>query len=161
MDASKGLIEKAKECQTAEELVALAKENGYELSIEDAELYLQDFAEGELADEELDNVAGGQEGCRHSKAYIDVYWPTPGEVQYLFNVGDTVQAYCQGCEKHTVTATVRDRRTKEFFKWHRGGSIKGESIGFADEYYISRNPGTRGVFHDDWRQRHLIEEKSW
>ena len=57
------LIAKAKETKTPEELAALAKENGMELDAGKAKAcfdYLHPKT-GELADEELDNVAGG--GC--------------------------------------------------------------------------------------------------
>ncbi len=61
----KELLEKAKEAKSAEELMLLAKENGMELTKEEAEAYfVQLNKSGELSDEELDNVAGG--GC-HNK----------------------------------------------------------------------------------------------
>ena len=53
-------ITKAKAAKSAEELIALAKENGMELSEEEAAKYFAELnKEGELADEELDNVSGG------------------------------------------------------------------------------------------------------
>lgn len=55
----KDLILKAKEAKSAEELIALAKENGIELSADDAKLYLDINKNGELADEELTDVSGG------------------------------------------------------------------------------------------------------
>ena len=62
MELTKEVIEKAKEAKTVEELVALAKENGVELTFEEAEeCFAKLHKSGELADEELDNVAGG--GC--------------------------------------------------------------------------------------------------
>ena len=63
MNISKELIEKAKTAKTAEELLAMAKAEKIELTEEEA---TKAFAElnknGELSDEELDNVAGGCEG---------------------------------------------------------------------------------------------------
>ena len=55
------LIEKAKSAKTPEELMALAKENGMELTEESAKAYLDLLhpQTGELSDDELDNVAGG------------------------------------------------------------------------------------------------------
>ena len=55
------LIEKAKSAKTPEELLALAKENGIEMTAESAKAYFEQLnpKTGELADEELDNVAGG------------------------------------------------------------------------------------------------------
>ena len=54
------MILKAKEAKSAEELLAIAKENGLELCLEDAEAYIKMNAEkGELSDNELDGVTGG------------------------------------------------------------------------------------------------------
>ena len=60
MNISKELIEKAKTAKSAEELLEMAKAENIELTEEEA---AQAFAKmnknGELSDEELDNVAGG------------------------------------------------------------------------------------------------------
>lgn len=60
------LIAKAKQTKSPEELMALAKENGIELTEESAQAYFNQLNPkmGELADDELDNVAGG--GCYSS-----------------------------------------------------------------------------------------------
>lgn len=57
------MIQKAKAVKTAEELLALAKENGIEMTEEEAKAYFAQLhsASGEITDDELDNVAGG--GC--------------------------------------------------------------------------------------------------
>ncbi len=56
------LLQKAKECKSAEELLALAKENGMEMTENQAaELFARLNQEGELSDDELDSAAGG--GC--------------------------------------------------------------------------------------------------
>lgn len=56
------IIEKAKRAKSAEELTALAKENGIELTEDEAKEYFERLNKSdELSDEELDNVAGG--GC--------------------------------------------------------------------------------------------------
>ena len=79
MNISKELLEKARTANSAEELLSMAKAEHIELTAEQA---AKAFAElkrsGELADEELDNVAGG--GCGDPE--------TPGEPK--FNVGDRV-----------------------------------------------------------------------
>ena len=65
VEMNQELLEKAKEAKSAEELLSLAKENGVELTKDEAEEYFaQMHQSGELSDEELDNVAGG--GC-HKK----------------------------------------------------------------------------------------------
>ena len=55
------MIAKAKEAKSVEELIALAKENGVELTEEDAKMYFEQLnaKKGELSDDELDAVAGG------------------------------------------------------------------------------------------------------
>ncbi len=53
-------LTKAKQAKSADELLALAKENGMELTEEEAAKYFAELnKEGEIADEELDNVSGG------------------------------------------------------------------------------------------------------
>ena len=49
----------ALECKTAEELVALAKAEGYDITKEEAEAYLTELENCELDRQELDKVAGG------------------------------------------------------------------------------------------------------
>ena len=69
-EITKELMEQAAKCQTAEELFALAKENGIELTAEQAEAYLAERKDGEIADEEMDAVAGGDlryGSCRNKK----------------------------------------------------------------------------------------------
>lgn len=54
------MMEKVASCKTTEELLVLAKENGIELSIEQAETYLAEHMANRLDKEKLDAVAGGQ-----------------------------------------------------------------------------------------------------
>ena len=56
---TKEQLEKAMECKTAEELMALAKSEGYDITKEQAEAYLAEFANWELDRKDLDKVAGG------------------------------------------------------------------------------------------------------
>ena len=53
------MIEKAKKCETAEELIALAKAAGTEITKEEAEAYLDELEDFELDSKALDKVAGG------------------------------------------------------------------------------------------------------
>ena len=59
MEMSKELITKAKEAKNPEELMALAKENGVELTEESAKAYFEQLnpKTGEVSDDELNNVA--------------------------------------------------------------------------------------------------------
>ena len=75
MEMNRELIEKAKEAKTVEELSALAKENGIDLTGEEAKscfarLHPED---GALSDEELGNVAGG--GCSANDGHLDMKKP--------------------------------------------------------------------------------------
>ncbi|MBR0318383.1 MAG: Hint domain-containing protein, partial [Spirochaetia bacterium] len=56
---TKEMVAKALECETAEELVALAKANGFTLTKEEAEAYLSEMDNMELDQQALDQVAGG------------------------------------------------------------------------------------------------------
>lgn len=54
------LLQKAQQVQSAEELTALAREHGFEISPENARDYVRLMHNtGELRDEELENVSGG------------------------------------------------------------------------------------------------------
>ncbi len=54
------LLEKAKQAKSPEELMALAKENGTELTEESAGAYFEQLHKtGEVAEDELGNVSGG------------------------------------------------------------------------------------------------------
>ncbi|MCL1893255.1 MAG: Nif11-like leader peptide family RiPP precursor [Holophagaceae bacterium] len=54
-------LEAARSAKSPEELIEIAKGAGIELTQEQAERFIAQQKQGELADEELENVAGG--GC--------------------------------------------------------------------------------------------------
>ena len=58
-EITKEMIVKAMQCKTADELIALAKTGGYELTKEEAEAYMAELADVELNEETLKKVAGG------------------------------------------------------------------------------------------------------
>ena len=60
-------VEKAMSCETAEELMALAKAEGIELTKEEAESYLAELEDFELDGDMLKRVAGGG-------GYADLCW---------------------------------------------------------------------------------------
>ena len=60
---TKEILEKASHCKTADQLVALAKDNGVTLTKEEAEAYLAEFENLELDSADLDKVAGGKRVC--------------------------------------------------------------------------------------------------
>ena len=59
-EITKEMVAKAMQCETAEELLALAKSQGMELTKEEAEAYMVELEDVELDDEALKNVAGGE-----------------------------------------------------------------------------------------------------
>ena len=78
---NKEMIKKVREAKSAEELLALAKENNIELAEEQAKEYFKRIhTTGELSDEELNNVVGG--GCGGGGAKI-VYYDTKGCTDWI------------------------------------------------------------------------------
>ena len=60
-EITKEMIEKAQQCKTADELLALAKEAGFDLTKEEAEAYMSELDDIELDEKILKNVAGGSD----------------------------------------------------------------------------------------------------
>ena len=62
------IIEKLKTSKSPEELLEIMKEEGFELTAEESNLYYNYVSaqSGELSDDELDNVSGG--GCKSLKS---------------------------------------------------------------------------------------------
>ena len=63
-ELTKEQIAKAMACETAEELMALAKAEGMELTKEEAEAYLAELEDFELDEATMKNVAGGLSGMQ-------------------------------------------------------------------------------------------------
>ena len=57
---TKEMLEKAANCNSADELVALAKRSGIEITKAEAEAYLDELEDFELKDGELKHIAGGK-----------------------------------------------------------------------------------------------------
>ena len=105
-------LEKAKAAKNAEELLALAKGNGMELTGEEAKQYFAELHhEGELADNELDNVSGGcgddddydwhtdpniKSHMRCSACGYDIDWKGRWDSNEVFD--------CPNCHAHTFAA---------------------------------------------------------
>ena len=64
-ELTKEMLEKAIQCKSADELIALAKTGGYEMTKEEAEAYLAEMDDYELDEEALQKVAGGE-------CYVDI-----------------------------------------------------------------------------------------
>ena len=58
-EITKEMFAKAMKCETADELIALAKSKGIKLTKEEAEAYLAELDDYELDGEDLKQVAGG------------------------------------------------------------------------------------------------------
>ncbi len=56
---TKDMLEKAALCKTADELIALAKTKGIEITKAEAESYLAEMENIELDDKQLEKIAGG------------------------------------------------------------------------------------------------------
>ncbi len=57
---TKEMLEKAAKCETADDLIALAKTSGIEITKAEAEAYLDELQNIELDEKTLDEVAGGK-----------------------------------------------------------------------------------------------------
>ncbi|MBO7430706.1 MAG: Nif11 family protein [Spirochaetia bacterium] len=60
---TKEMLEKASQCETAEELITLAKTEGFEITKAEAEAYLAELENMELDSADLDKVAAGTRVC--------------------------------------------------------------------------------------------------
>ena len=122
MELTKELVAKAKEAKTSEELMALAKEAGIDMTEESAAAYFDRLnpKTGELSDSELDNVSGGCGGG------YDAGRPHP-----QFAVGETVLYIHSWLGAQRITATGKVvKRNYENGAWyytlkiHDGSTIK-------------------------------------
>ena len=59
MKLTQEIIEKAKAAQSAEELLAIAKENGIDMTADEAKTYFEQINANSLDDDLLEGVAGG------------------------------------------------------------------------------------------------------
>lgn len=107
------IIVQARKAKTVEELKALAKENQLDLTDDQAQAYFDQLhTTGEMADEELANVAGGQ--CKNGGKYVVIattsceQWKCPDcgghnydsiFISWLHDCknGKTIPAYCTNC----------------------------------------------------------------
>ena len=71
-EITKEMIMKAMQCKDADELMALAKANGFDITKEEAEAYMVEMADVELDGEQLKTVAGGHDYfCWHCPTDFD------------------------------------------------------------------------------------------
>ena len=135
MELSKEFLKKAKAAKSVDELIETAKAENIELTENEAEKYFADLHKtGELADEELNNVAGGcgdpEPACQWGGAGV---WKNENDVIYDFETGMRVYVYVtpsKGC-KGTITAK----------------NIGHDDYGYFPKYFVRHDDG--GVA-DDW-----------
>ena len=58
-EISKEMVMKAMQCKNADELMALAKANGFDITKDEAEAYMAELADYDLDEEKLQAIAGG------------------------------------------------------------------------------------------------------
>ena len=99
MNFTQEQLAKTKAAKSAEELLALAKENGIDMTEEETKKYFAELhKDGEIADDELENVSGG---C--GDPYTEMYchkcgWTTKWNGYYPALRGDgEVQKYAGPC----------------------------------------------------------------
>ena len=129
MELTKELVAKAKEAKTSEELMALAKEAGIDMTEESAALAFEQLNSktGELSDSELDNVSGGCGGG------YDAGRPHP-----QFAVGETVLYIHSWLGAQRITATGKVvKRSYENGAWYYTLKIHdGSTIKMVDSHVI-------------------------
>ena len=59
-ELTKDQFEKAMQCKSADELMALAKAEGFAITKDEAEAYMTELSDFELDDIALKNIAGGE-----------------------------------------------------------------------------------------------------
>ena len=62
-ELTKEMVKKALRCKDADELLALVKSEGYEMTREEAEAYMAEINDFQLDDEAMKAVAGGVKTC--------------------------------------------------------------------------------------------------
>ena len=129
MEMNKELLAKAKEMKTPEELMALAKESGIEMTKEKADEYFKQLStsSGEISDEELDNVSGGCGG-----GYV------AGRPHPQFGVGESVLYICGWLGGDRITASAKVvKRSYEDGSWYYTLKIHdGSEITLSESYVI-------------------------
>lgn len=131
---TKELIEKAKKCATKEELLKLAKLEEIDLSDEAANTLIASFKSnnGELSDQELDNVAGGT--C-YGNGWDGIYRPIVTDtnnckfftVVYIGN--DSWSRICPNCTYYSKNNEKNSKGISVFSGWcTHSDRIKGKDL---------------------------------
>lgn len=110
MNLTSEIMEKAKQAKSADALLTIAKENGMEMTEEEAKAYFAQLhpASGEIADDELENVAGG--GC----AAMGIATPHENLVNvgakvrlhWTENLSNSYSSKCSQCKSNDIFILV-------------------------------------------------------
>lgn len=83
MALNKELVEKAEQAKSVDEIKEIAKKNNLEISDKEAQITFDRFnSKGEMSEEELDNVTGGQ--CVPPSSGISPEYKVGDEVRYEY-----------------------------------------------------------------------------
>ena len=137
MNISKELLEKAKAAKTAEELLAMARKENIDMTEEEA---AKAFAElqknGELADEELDNVSGG--GCGgDDNSSPDGRAKSESAVVFMYAVGQTVNVIGWSINEGTIKETKVKKVKGSYYPYYKV-EYKSGGIGLVAQSSIVR-----------------------
>ena len=127
-------IEAAKAAKSPEELVKMAKDAGHEITLEQAEAFLANPKQGELADEELDNVVGGAKDFDHGSR-VEISW---GYDEKMNNIWAKVDAYASRFSQWGVDVKSLKKKIEEKAKQKldplRGWRYYAKLFGIATVY---------------------------
>ncbi len=110
MNLTSEIMEKAKQAKSADELLTIAKENGMEMTEEEAKAYFAQLhpASGEIADDELENVAGG--GCAAKGIATPhenlVNVGTKVRLHWTENLSNSYSSKCSQCKSNDIFILV-------------------------------------------------------
>ena len=122
MSISKELLEKARTAKSAEELLAMVKAENVELTAEQAAKAFEELNKnGELSDEELDNVAGGCSKYSPSGAAEN-----KEDVVFLYEIGQEVEVY------NIFSTTKRAVIIGKYIYTHRGCYCPGYRVRYLE-----------------------------
>ena len=111
MNFTQEQLAKAKAAKSAEELLALAKESGMELTKEEAaKFYAELNKEGDLADVELDNVSGGCGGDPDPSYVTELKCANCGHRERWNGDFSEGKYECWNCHLNTLVAISVERR---------------------------------------------------
>ena len=116
MKLSDEQMAKIKDVKSPEEIVAIAKENDLDLTIEEAKKYFDTLQtkQGKVSDDELDNVVGGT--CySKGKGVVDPYW---GQQRRYAIVSPLNACPLPYCSHHTMLCMDCSRSFRKGATWY-------------------------------------------